>query len=116
RIYFVAPEPGPIDYEMALRSHAEQAFTLPAESTQLLQALAADPTEQHHAAALRITVVGASGGVGASTLAAAIARMACAEQSTAFLIAAIPLSGGLDLLMCLEYEPGARRREISLVT
>ncbi len=116
RIYFVAPEPGPIDYEMALRSHAEQAFILPAESTQLLQALAADSTEQHHAAALRITVVGASGGVGASTLAAAIARMACAEQGTALLIDAIPLSGGLDLLMGLEAAPGARWPDISLGT
>lgn len=116
RIYYVAPEPGPIDYEAALRSRAEQAFILPAESTQLLQALAAESTEQTSNAALRITVVGASGGVGASTLAAAIARTVCTEQATALLVDAIPISGGLDLLMGLESAPGARWPDVSLGT
>src|SRR5699024_8361927 len=116
RIYFVAPEPGPIDYEVALRSHAEQAFILPAESTQLLQALAADSVVPQDAAALRIAVVGASGGVGASTLAASIARIVCAAQGAALLIDAIPVSGGIDLLLGLEAAPGARWPDISLGT
>ena len=116
RIYFVAPEPGPIDYEVALRSHAEQAFILPAESTQLLQALAADSVVPQDAAALRIAVVGASGGVGASTLATSIARIVCAAQGAALLIDAIPVSGGIDLLLGLEAAPGARWPDISLGT
>ena len=116
RIYFVAPEPGPIDYEVALRSHAEQAFILPAESTQLLQALAADSVQQPNSSALRISVVGASGGVGASTLAGAIARKARSGNGSALLIDAIPISGGLDLLMGLESAPGARWPDVSLGT
>lgn len=116
RIYYAAPEPGPIDYEAALRSRAEQAFILPAESTQLLQALARDTEHKQKHAALRIGVVGASGGVGASTLAAAIARCASAQHGTALLIDAISYSGGLDLLMGLESAPGARWPDVSLGT
>lgn len=116
RIFFVAPEPGPIDYEAALRSRAEQAFILPAESTQLLQALAAESAQSSTNSALRIAVVGASGGVGTSTLAAAIARKACSGNGGALLIDAVPVSGGLDLLMGVESAPGARWPDVSLGT
>lgn len=116
RIYYVAPEPGPIDFEAALRSRAVQAFILPAESTRLLQTLAADAAAPADATALRIAVVGASGGVGTSTLAVALARTVSHSQDAALLIDAISHSGGLDLLMGLESAPGARWPDVSVGT
>jgi len=54
-----------------------------------------------------VCVVGGSGGVGASTLAAGLAFVAARTQST-MLVDADPLSGGLDLLLGAERTPGWR--------
>jgi secretion/DNA translocation related CpaE-like protein len=54
-----------------------------------------------------LCVVGGSGGVGASTLAAGLAFVAARTQRT-MLIDADPLSGGLDLLLGAERTPGWR--------
>jgi secretion/DNA translocation related CpaE-like protein len=54
-----------------------------------------------------VCVVGGSGGVGASTLAAGLAFVAARNQQT-MLIDADPLSGGLDLLLGAERTPGWR--------
>jgi secretion/DNA translocation related CpaE-like protein len=54
-----------------------------------------------------ICVVGGSGGVGVSTLAAGLAFVAARTQRT-MLIDADPLSGGLDLLLGAERTPGWR--------
>lgn len=114
RVYFLTPDPGPIDYEAALRCHAAAAFILPAQSKELLAALAADthPETQAAAAGLTIAVTGSAGGVGASTLAAALARHARA----ALLVDAAPFSGGLDLLLGMENKPGARWPDLAAGT
>ena len=59
-------------------------------------------------------VVGASGGVGASTFAAAVARTQSAVDGRALLVDAHPCSGGLDLLLGVEAEPGARWPELTV--
>ncbi|MDY3128314.1 MAG: septum site-determining protein Ssd [Corynebacterium sp.] len=106
RIFYVEPEPGPIDYEQALSAHAEQAFVLPAQTTQLLEALAR-PHAQPHSTGTVIGVAGVCGGVGTSVLAAGLARCA-AEFTPTLLIDADPTSGGNDLLLGIENIPGAR--------
>lgn len=114
RVYFLAPDPGPIDYEAALRCHASAAFILPAQSKELLAALAADtnPETPTASAGLTIAVTGSAGGIGTSTLAAALARHAGA----ALLVDASPCSGGLDLLLGLENKPGARWPDLAAGT
>lgn len=127
-VYFLAPDPGPIDFEAALRAQAARAFLVPAEADDLVGALganAATPGPRVSAAdGLCLAVVGAAGGVGTSTLAAALARAAQrsgmrhhagaeAPQATA-LIDAAPAAGGLDLLLGIEDAPGARWPDLSL--
>jgi secretion/DNA translocation related CpaE-like protein len=56
-----------------------------------------------------VAVIGGSGGVGASTLAAALAQLSAARGSTAAaLVDADPLSGGIDLLLGAERVQGWR--------
>ncbi len=56
-----------------------------------------------------VTVIGASGGVGASTLAAAMAQLSAATGSPgAALVDADPFGGGIDLLLGAERVPGWR--------
>ncbi|AKE38185.1 Helicase/secretion neighborhood CpaE-like protein [Corynebacterium camporealensis] len=109
-VFFVGADPGPLDYEAALRCHADEAFLLPAEAKELLAALGdlhRRDGQQH--GGLNIAVTGAGGGVGASTLAAALAR-----HTGALLIDAVPNSGGLDLLLGLEAQPGARWPDLNV--
>lgn len=65
-----------------------------------------------------IAVVGAGGGVGTSTFAAALARTAASArpEQVVVLIDAIADSGGLDLVMGTENTPGARWPELHMGT
>lgn len=136
-IYFLAADPGPIDWQAALTCHAENAYVLPAQAADLLTALGharvRQPGRTTHsttcptpltaagqanpvtgpADGTLIAVCGAGGGAGTSTLAAALARtMARHHQVT--LIDADGHSGGLDLLLGLEDTPGARWPDLRL--
>lgn len=85
-------------------------FVLPAQAADLLRAIGAlgsPPPDR----GLVIGVVGAAGGVGASTVAAALCR---ASNNDATLVDTHRLSGGLDLLLGIEHTPGARWGEIEL--
>ena len=114
-VLFLAADPGPIDYEAALACHAESAFIIPAQVKELLASIAAAGAPQEaRPGSATIAVVGASGGVGASTFAAALARTQCAADGRALLIDAHPYSGGLDLLLGVEAEPGARWPELTV--
>lgn len=84
------------------------AYDVPDQSGQLLRALGALRTPKERGRV--IGVVGASGGVGASTFAAACAR--AAAPST--LVDGHAHSGGLDLLLGIEEEIGARWGEIAI--
>ncbi|HFG8808774.1 septum site-determining protein Ssd [Corynebacterium striatum] len=104
-VFFVVADPGPIDYEAAMKCRSAEAFIVPAESKQLLSALAdqVSPREQS-GGSFALAVVGAAGGVGTSTFAYALA----VEAGAGLLVDAAPYSGGLDLLAGIEEEPGAR--------
>jgi secretion/DNA translocation related CpaE-like protein len=60
-----------------------------------------------------VAVVGGSGGVGASTVAAALAFTAAQRGGAALLVDADPLGGGLDLLVGAERVPGWRWPRLS---
>lgn len=90
------------------------AFVLPAQAADLLRALGAlslRGASHTNPAGVVIAVLGAAGGAGASTLAAAISARAGAGS---ILIDAHPRSGGLDLIFGIEEQPGARWGEIEL--
>ncbi|WP_246049213.1 septum site-determining protein Ssd [Corynebacterium tapiri] len=113
--FFLTPDGVPMAWNAALAAHAQQAFSLPAESAELLRALAkvsatgASPRAAIGGNAVCIAVVGSAGGAGASTLAAAIARRAGGAVT---LVDADPRSGGIDLLLGVEDAPGLRWPDI----
>lgn len=118
-VHLLAADPGPVDWQAAVRAHAENGWVLPAQAPQLLEALghlaapgtggeAADP-----APGTVLAVCGAAGGAGTSVLAAALARTA-ARSHPVTLVDAAEFSGGLDLLLGLEETPGARWPELRL--
>lgn len=113
-VFFVAPDPGPIDYALAMTCHAEQAFVLPAQGHDLLQALGRTPIVEQGTQHLSVAVTGACGGVGASTLAAALGRFAVGESTPVTVVDAVDSSGGLDLLLGVESQPGARWPDLHL--
>lgn len=127
-LFFVADDTEPVDWETALSVRADQAFLIPAQSAELLAALAA--LRDAATPALRtapagrpsprapgqtIAVTGTAGGVGTSTLAALLARHAARSGPTT-LVDAVPHSGGLDLVMGIEDVAGARWPDLSLAT
>lgn len=133
RIYFLAPDPGPVDWRAALTCHADQAFLLPAQAPELLAELghvsnprggagqgSAPGRDRRTEPAVGgggavIAVLGSCGGAGASTLAGAIARVAAqGEAGPVALVDGVENSGGLDLLLGLEESPGARWPDLRL--
>ncbi|MEJ6012911.1 septum site-determining protein Ssd [Corynebacterium sp. H127] len=110
RVFFVAGDPGPVDWQLALRCGATDGFVVPAQAPDLLRVLGQRPREQH-SSALAIGVVGAVGGCGTSVFASALAQELGAG---AVLIDADPFSGGLDLLLGAEECLGARWNDLSL--
>ncbi|WP_293951939.1 septum site-determining protein Ssd [uncultured Corynebacterium sp.] len=110
RIFLLASDPGPPDFKLAMDIHAEQALLLPAHTGELLTALGREDgtqTASRRHPGSTIGVLGAAGGVGVSTIAAALARRRTRKNRTV-LIDAVASSGGLDLLLGLEDTPGAR--------
>ncbi|WPF66319.1 MULTISPECIES: septum site-determining protein Ssd [unclassified Corynebacterium] len=109
-VYLVAGDPGPVPHHAVVACHAERGFVIPAQASDLLRALGTSARESAAPVAPRgrvLGVLGAVGGVGTSTLAAAVAREA-AREHRAVLLDAVDHSGGLDLLMGCEDAPGAR--------
>jgi secretion/DNA translocation related CpaE-like protein len=60
-----------------------------------------------------VVVLGAVGGAGASTLAAALSRQARADGLHTTLVDLDPVGGGLDVLLGAEHDPGARWDELA---
>ncbi|WP_342318886.1 septum site-determining protein Ssd [Corynebacterium mayonis] len=92
-----------------------ESYVLPAQAGELLRALGAlrAPVVETRGDGAVIAVVGAAGGVGTSTLAACLARLAAAHVEPT-LVDAHRFSGGVDLLLGIEDEAGARWGEIVL--
>ncbi|GAB2502437.1 septum site-determining protein Ssd [Corynebacterium atrinae] len=124
-VYFLASDPGPIDWQAALSCHAEQALVLPAQAPELLRELghmstprtttaSRSPRQSDYASGKIIAIVGAAGGAGTSTLAAAVARRARRCDVEVTVVDGCPNSGGLDLLVGVEETPGARWPDLGL--
>ncbi len=60
-----------------------------------------------------LDIAGGSGGVGASTLAAALAQRCAAKSRTVALVDCDPDGGGLDLMFAAEHEPGWRWQDLA---
>jgi secretion/DNA translocation related CpaE-like protein len=100
-----AGRPGPLAYRAAAEVGASGVFGIPGDEAALLQRLA--PTSggsQSHGRVL--AVIGSSGGVGTSTLAAALALTPTAGATG--LVDLDPGSGGLDVVLGMEGAPGVR--------
>lgn len=106
----MAPRPGVFLLAKDTDLDTEGAFLLPAQAADVLKALGRLAAPAVRSSGTVIAVTSAAGGAGASTLACAIARVAGGST----LIDAQPYSGGIDLLLGIEGEIGARWGEIAL--
>lgn len=104
-----AGEPGLPQWQAATGVGAEQVIALPGSSVDLVAAFA-EHAEIGSGAGVVVTIAGASGGAGASTLAAATALRAAARRCRAdtVLVDGAPLDGGIDLVLGMENVPGLR--------
>lgn len=110
QVFFLAADPGPVDWRLALRCHADNALVIPAQAAELLGALGRERRTGEGVGAV-LGVSASAGGAGASTLAAAVARQALRSGEVA-LVDADPGAGGLDLLLGLEDANGARWQDL----
>lgn len=93
-------------YKQAISLGAQQVITLRDDEDQLVEQLGV--AGDGHVRAAVVAVVGARGGVGASTLCAAVGRQAVAERLSCVLVDADPNGADLDLLVDMSTEPGLR--------
>lgn len=82
---------------------------LPEDAEQLLGRLVALAAPRR---ARLVGVVGASGGLGTSALAAVLARVAVVAGQTCALVDLDPAGGGLDVLLGIEHDPGPRWADV----
>ncbi|MGK2880199.1 MAG: septum site-determining protein Ssd [Mycobacterium sp.] len=105
--------PGADDWQSAISVGAQQVLTLPGDGGPLVRALveAADAVSQPDGRAGGvIAVVAGRGGAGASLFSVALSLSA----GSALLVDADPWSGGIDLLLGSEGQPGLRWPDMSL--
>jgi secretion/DNA translocation related CpaE-like protein len=94
-------------WRVAVRVGASQVLALPDDSRRLLDVLALSREGGGPSGPL-LSVVGGSGGLGSSTLAAALAWAASLRNRRATLVDLDPYGGGADLLLGLEQAEGLR--------
>ncbi|UYG17980.1 hypothetical protein BRM3_06075 [Brachybacterium huguangmaarense] len=97
-------------WRACLEGGVRAVVRLPADSARLLDLLAA--SVRRTSRGLVIGVVGGCGGAGASSLAARLAGAAARSGSSAVLVDADPLGGGLDVLVEAAGMPGARWEDV----
>ena len=105
---------GDLPWRAAVALGAEHVVGLPDGETYLVERLA-DGRVAGRARAFVVGVVGGSGGAGSSVLAAALA-LACRRRGEVCLVDLDPGSGGLDLVLGAEDEPGVRWPELASVS
>lgn len=105
-------DPRPADWQAAIAVGVEQLLMLPAQDTDLVVALAdaAESVRADHRRGPAVAVIGGRGGAGASLFAAALALSA----GEALLVDVDPWSGGLDLALGGESEPGLRWPDLAV--
>ncbi|MGV9802371.1 septum site-determining protein Ssd [Mycobacterium sp. NPDC003449] len=102
--------PLPEDWRAAISIGAQRVVTLPAQDAELVAALSDVAVRDDDGRGPAVAVLGARGGAGASIFAAALAQSA----STALLVDTDPFSGGIDLVLGSEDEPGVRWPDLAL--
>lgn len=85
---------------------------LPAHAGFLPTVLGQSPAD-HASSTIVLDIAAGSGGVGASTLAAALAQRCAAQSRTVALVDCDPDGGGIDLMFAAEREPGWRWHDLS---
>ncbi|GAA4915385.1 secretion/DNA translocation related CpaE-like protein [Stackebrandtia albiflava] len=98
-------------WPMALTMGADQVASLPEAAPWLVTRLAPQPSRRPRAPV--ISVSGARGGAGASTLATAVAIRAARQRRRTILIDADPHGAGLDLAMGWERSSGLRWHDLA---
>lgn len=108
-----ATEPGAHTWRMAMDLGVEDASTLPAEEGRLVRVLTECRVPRRRPAGV-VAVIGAHGGAGASTLAAAVALTSADADSPTLLLDLDDMGAGADLLLGLERRRGLRWQDLSL--
>ena len=105
-------EPQASEWEAAIAVGAQRVMTLPADESDLVASLseAAESRRDDGRRGAVVAVMGGRGGAGASVFATALAQTA----SDALLVDADPWSGGIDLVLGTESEPGLRWPDLAL--
>ena len=107
KVFLVAADQTPVNFELAMKIHAEQAYALPAEAASLLTDLGRDTRSEE---GLVVGVTGCVGGCGVSTFAGALG-VQLAQRAPSTVVDTDP-SGGMDLILGVEEEPGPRWDEL----
>ncbi|WP_438687533.1 septum site-determining protein Ssd [Segniliparus sp.] len=105
-----APQEG---WRLAVHAKAGHVLSLPQQERELVR-LVGEAVESRVGGGRVIAVVGARGGAGASTLAAATALVAARSGARSLAVDLDPLGGGLDVVLGMEREPGLRWADLSL--
>lgn len=92
--------------------HADHVVTLPDGQDWLVRHLS-DAVDAPSERAVTMGLIGARGGAGASTLAAALALQAARDAKAVLLVDADPLGGGIELVMGCESSTGLRWPEVA---
>ncbi|WP_210756427.1 septum site-determining protein Ssd [Gordonia paraffinivorans] len=106
-------DPGGDIWRSAIDLGATDAVTLPADENDLVRALTGFRVPRRHPAGV-VAVIGAHGGAGASTLAAAVALTGVGLGSPTLLLDLDDVAPGADLLLGIEQRPGLRWQGLSL--
>jgi secretion/DNA translocation related CpaE-like protein len=107
--------PGPELWSAAVGIGAEQVLELPAGQAWLGERLA-DLASGAGPLGTLIAVIGGCGGVGASTLATALALSAAGSGQEPVLIGADPWDGGIDIALGAEDVPGPRWPDLATIS
>lgn len=103
-------DPQPADWQAAISVGAQLVVTLPGGDTELVAALSDAAHRDDDGRGPAVAVVGGRGGAGTSVFAVALAQSAPA----ALLVDGDPWSGGIDLVLGSEDEPGLRWPDLAL--
>ncbi|MEO9329650.1 septum site-determining protein Ssd [Gordonia aurantiaca] len=106
-------DPGAGTWRLAIDLGAADTVTLPADENLLVRALTDLRVPRRHPAGV-VAVIGAHGGAGASTLAAAVALAGAGRGAPTLLLDLDDVAPGADLLLGVEQRPGLRWQDLSL--
>src|SRR3954470_12727697 len=111
RVALLARDDDPVAWRLAVVLGAEQVTALPMEEPALLRGVLSARASK--AGAPVVACVPASGGAGASTVAAGLATAAARQGTETVLVDGDVAGGGLDLLLGAEHAPGLRWPEVA---